>query len=246
MTACAFIIPGDITLPTGGYAYDRHVLARLPHHGIAATHVALPGSYPDPTSDDLTETERRLAALPADTSLLFDGLAYGALPGDVVGRIRQRIVALVHHPLCLEAGLAPMRTRYLQQTEQMALTLASHVVVTSPMTGRTLFSDFAVPPSKVTVAIPGTDRAARARGTGKPLQLLAVGSIVPRKGYDVLAHALRNLPIDPDWRLTIVGAVRHEGAAAALIASTAMRVLPSVPFLKPTGHDRPDASCRCD
>ena len=25
----------------------------------------------------------------------------------------------------------------------------------------------------------------------------------------------------------------------------AMRTLPSVPFLKPTGHDRPDASSRC-
>ena len=35
-------------------------------------------------------------------------------------------------------------------------------------------------------------------------------------------------------------------AAAALIASTAMRMLPSVPFLKPTGHDRPEASWRCD
>jgi hypothetical protein len=30
-----------------------------------------------------------------------------------------------------------------------------------------------------------------------------------------------------------------------LIASTAMRTLPSVPFLNPTGHDRPEASWRC-
>src|SRR5512141_460883 len=33
---------------------------------------------------------------------------------------------------------------------------------------------------------------------------------------------------------------------AVLIASTAMRMLPSVPFLNPTGHDSPEASCRCD
>ena len=32
---------------------------------------------------------------------------------------------------------------------------------------------------------------------------------------------------------------------AARIASTAMRTLPSVPFLKPTGADRPEASSRC-
>src|SRR2546422_5278469 len=32
---------------------------------------------------------------------------------------------------------------------------------------------------------------------------------------------------------------------AARIASTAILTLPSVPFLKPTGADRPDASSRC-
>src|SRR5471030_2498819 len=35
------------------------------------------------------------------------------------------------------------------------------------------------------------------------------------------------------------------GCDAALMASTAILTLPSVPFLKPTGHDSPDASSRC-
>ncbi|CFN68686.1 Uncharacterised protein [Bordetella pertussis] len=34
------------------------------------------------------------------------------------------------------------------------------------------------------------------------------------------------------------------GCEAALMASTAIFTLPSVPFLKPTGHDRPEASSR--
>ncbi len=35
------------------------------------------------------------------------------------------------------------------------------------------------------------------------------------------------------------------GAWAALMASMAMRTLPSVPFLNPTGQERPEASSRC-
>src|SRR5437764_1355426 len=44
----------------------------------------------------------------------------------------------------------------------------------------------------------------------------------------------------------LVTEIKWWRAAAALIASTAMRMLPSVPFLNPTGHDRPEASWRCD
>jgi hypothetical protein len=35
------------------------------------------------------------------------------------------------------------------------------------------------------------------------------------------------------------------GCEAAPTASAAIFTLPSVPFLKPTGHDRPEASSRC-
>ena len=219
MTSAAFVIPGDITLPTGGYAYDRRVLALLAADGVACSHVVLPGSYPSPTPEDLTETERILAALPADTILLIDGLAFGAMPGDLAARIKQKIVALVHHPLCLEAGLTPMRQRLLKQTETMALAFAEHVVVTSPMTGRIVAADFGVAMGKLTVAEPGTDRAKRAVGSkSEAVALLAVGSMIPRKGYDMLMHALaphKQLP----WTLAIVGAGRDNGAMAAFEAA---------------------------
>jgi glycosyltransferase involved in cell wall biosynthesis len=223
MTSAAFVIPGNIDLPTGGYAYDRRVLTLLGQHGVASTHVALPGSYPEPTPEHVAETESVLAAVPQATTLLFDGLAFGALHGDVIGRIKQNIVALVHHPLCLEAGLSPMRQRYLKQTETMALAFAEHVVVTSHVTARILSADFQVSPDRLTVAEPGTDRAARAVGTqavdaNAPVQLLAVGSIVQRKGYDMLMHALAPL-VHLNWQLTITGAARDPAALAALTAA---------------------------
>ena len=56
MTSAVFAIPGDIDLPTGGYIYDRRVLALLPQFGVAVRHLALPGSFPDPSAADLAET----------------------------------------------------------------------------------------------------------------------------------------------------------------------------------------------
>ncbi len=211
MPSCAFIIPGDIDQPTGGYAYDRRVLALLPPAGIDTRHVTIPGSFPSPSLADLAATEHALAALPADTVLLFDGLAYGALPAALIDRIRQPIVALCHHPLALETGTPPERQQDLARLETAALARARHVVVSSPMTRATLAADFAVPPTKVTVAEPGTDRAARAAPWQRgPLELLAVGSVIPRKGYDVLVEALarlRRATDGYDWRLRIAGSV---------------------------------------
>jgi glycosyltransferase involved in cell wall biosynthesis len=55
------------------------------------------------------------------------------------------------------------------------------------------------------VALPGTDRYAPVRESRNgALSLLAVGSLVPRKGYDVLLAALA-LIADLSWHLTIVG-----------------------------------------
>jgi glycosyltransferase involved in cell wall biosynthesis len=216
MTRTAFLIPGDLALPTGGYAYDRAVIRLLPQAGVEAMHVALPGSYPNPSADDLADTAAIIAGLPADCILLIDGLAYGAMPESLIRSIRQPIVALCHHPLALENGISPDRAIALHQSEMTALALASHVIVTSPLTGKILVGDFGVPADKITVAEPGTTRKPRATGSKSDvLNLLAVGSIVPRKGYGVLVEALAGLK-RRNWRLKIAGTARSLETVNAL------------------------------
>jgi glycosyltransferase involved in cell wall biosynthesis len=215
MLEAAFAIPGDLDLPTGGYTYDRRVLQLLPKFGVAARHLPLPASFPDPTAADLFKTARALAAAASNAVLLVDGLAYGAMPGAVIGCARAPIVALVHHPLCLEAGLAATRQEALRRLETAALALARKVIVTSPLTQRTLIADFAVAARKIAVAEPGTDPAPRAARAGQqPLQLLSVGAIVPRKAFDLLVRALAPLR-DRDWQLTIAGPTDRSRQALA-------------------------------
>lgn len=225
MISCAFLIPGDIELPTGGYAYDRRVLGLLEAHGVAARHVVLSASYPSPGEADLEETREAVERLRSDTVLLIDGLAYGAMPAALIAGFRRPIVALCHHPLALEAGLSEARQAALRASETEALAKAHHVIVTSPATRALLVREFGVPAGRITVAIPGTDPAPRSQGSDAGTRLLAVGSIVPRKGYDILIEALTQLA-DLDWTLTIVGAGdRSPATTEALVAQIAARGL---------------------
>jgi glycosyltransferase involved in cell wall biosynthesis len=194
-----FAIPGELSTPTGGYRYDRRVMAELAAFGWQVRHLALPGDFPAPSAASLAETERRLNATPADAVILFDGLALGALPAEILGRVPRRYVAVVHHPLALETGIEPLARTPL-------------VIATSSTTADLLVRDFGVARSRVTVAEPGTDPAPRARGDAK-VRLLGVGSITPRKGFGTLAAALAKIA-DLGWECRIAGSLDRDPAAA--------------------------------
>lgn len=225
MRKAVFAIPGDIATATGGYGYNRRVMALLPAFDVESKHLALPGGFPDPKPGEVAEAERLLATIPEGTTLLIDGLAYCALPADVIDRIDRRIVAIAHHPLCMEAGLSEERQKHLRTTEREALARAARIIVPSRTTRAILIEEFDVPDDKITVAEPGTDPAVRATGTGTPMQILAVGAVSPRKGYRFLVKALEPLK-SLDWRLTIAGAIdRHPEAVeelTAVIAATGL------------------------
>ena len=219
-----FAYPGDINAPTGGYGYDRRVMRELTALGCAVRPIALPASFPYPSDADLVATQRLLARGERD-ALVIDGLAYSVLPGDLVATLSPKPVALVHHPLFLEAGLAPEEAARLKALEQIALDAARAVITTSAMTSDIVAREFAVARSRLFHAPPGVDPAQRAQGSrGGTVQMFSVGSLTPRKGYADLVRALGD--VSGDWRLAVVGsrdlAPGHAREIEALIAETSL------------------------
>lgn len=203
----AFAIPGDLALPTGGYAYARRLLAEWPEQGVSAEVIPLPAGYPHPDAAELHETRERLRGI--DAPLLIDGLAYGAFPDALAAETGPKSAILLHHPLCDERGLSADQARRMEDTERSALAHARAVIVTSPATARDLAGRFGVPDSRIIVAVPGTDPAPEVLLAGDPPRILAVGTVSARKGYDLLVAALaRNR--DMPWRCDIFGATDRD------------------------------------
>jgi glycosyltransferase involved in cell wall biosynthesis len=210
-----FAIPGSLDTPTGGYAYDKRVIAELRALGWQIDVVDIGDCFPKPTEAQRDAARALLAACSPGAPVVIDGLAYGVMP-EIAAELSKthRIAALVHHPLALETGIGAAEARLLQAAEREALSHATGVIVTSPSTARLLCADYDVRPNAITVAVPGHDPVAQAAGSGDgTVWLLSVGSIVPRKGYDVLIAALAQLP-DLNWHLTIAGDRSRDLAAA--------------------------------
>ena len=218
----AFLLPGPPDSLSGGYAYDRRILAGLRASGWVVDLQVLPASFPWPDAAALEQAAAQVEALPDGTLAIADGLAFGAMPAIAQQHAdRLRWVALVHHPLALETGLDEAQRDRLFHSERQALTAARAVIVTSTATARALAA-FDVPAGRIHVVEPGTDvAAARETAPGPGLTLLCVATLTPRKGHAVLIEALHGLQDHP-WTLHCVGSASRDPATAqALRASIA-------------------------
>jgi glycosyltransferase involved in cell wall biosynthesis len=221
----AFAVPGDLDTPTGGYAYDKRMIVELTRLGWDVEVIDLGNEFPRPSDTAREAATEKLLALPQGMPLVIDGLAFGVMPLQATRlALRRKLVALVHHPLALESGLDQAEAATFQTMERTALGAPSRVVTTSQTTARVLMTHYDVPARRLVVAPPGTDKAAPARGSGGgPLALLAVGALVPRKGYDVLVAALATLVHLP-WQLTIAGDRSRDPATAQQIEADVARL----------------------
>jgi glycosyltransferase involved in cell wall biosynthesis len=221
----AFAVPGDLATPTGGYVYDRRIIIELGALDWRIQVLDLGDGFPRPTAEARTAAHRSLAALPGGHPIVIDGLAFGVLAAEAQALAPgHALIALVHHPLALETGLSVGESAALRVSERAALACVRHVITTSPATAQLLIADYAVAPQRLSVVRPGTDRVAtRARTPGPVVDLLSVGSVVPRKGYDILVAALAKIP-DLAWRLIIAGDRERSPATARLLDAEIVRL----------------------
>jgi glycosyltransferase involved in cell wall biosynthesis len=231
--ALAFVVPGELSTPTGGYVYDRRIIGELRKSGWNVDVVSLGDGFPHPTPEQRRAAAECLSAIPNGRAVIVDGLAYGVLPEAAAELCRDHpLIALVHHPLALESGLSDEQSSQLQISERAALACAKRVIVTSAATARLLANDYGVYAERITVAPPGVDAVAPGKTSSDGIvRLLAVGAVVPRKGYDVLVAALATIS-DLPWMLTIVGdRTRDPARAAQLDADIARHGLASHVFV---------------
>src|SRR5689334_23321818 len=73
-----FVVPGDIQTPTGGYIYDREIIAGLTERGWRVAVHSLDASFPSPTPAALRAARATFASLADRRVVVIDALA---LPG---------------------------------------------------------------------------------------------------------------------------------------------------------------------
>ncbi|WP_085316186.1 glycosyltransferase family 4 protein [Derxia lacustris] len=216
-----FALPGDPASLTGGYGYDRRIAAGLGAAGWAVDWLRLDASFPAPDAAALARADAAFAALPDGMPVIADGLAFGAMPALAERHAaRLRWIALVHHPLACETGLAPEVHAQLAASERAALATARAVIATGAATARLLAAEYGVAPARLHVVAPGCDRPALMprppAQAGAPLRLLCVATLTARKGHAQLIAALAGLT-DRAWTLDCIGSGERDPAVAAAV-----------------------------
>jgi glycosyltransferase involved in cell wall biosynthesis len=242
----SLIVPAPFDQVSGGYAYDRRMVEGLRAGGHTVEVVELAGRFP--LSDDDTRDAACTAwdRLVEHTRPVIDGLAVPAFSGMEDALWARGAVGLIHHPTALETGFSEPERAMLRRVERRLYPRLSRIIVTSESTAQRLATEFDVDLAHISIVVPGTEDAPRSVGSGGPVcEILSIGTVVPRKGYDVLMRSLARLP-DLRWHLTIVGSIQREPAYADRLVKLAedLQLGPQVRFVGEVTGDALEALWR--
>jgi glycosyltransferase involved in cell wall biosynthesis len=223
MHSSILVVPGRLDTPTGGYVYNRHIAEGLRRHGWSVEVRELDESFPCPTPAALAHSCEVLAGFRDGARVLIDGLALGAMPEVIEHAARRlRIAALVHLPLGADVSLERETASALYEGERRALSAAALIIVTGAATVAML-DRYGIARDKIVVVEPGTSRGPIARGSGAPVQLLAVATLNPNKGHEILLEALAAIPYKT-WHLTCAGSLTRHPATVDRVRAAIRRL----------------------
>jgi len=207
----AFIIPGDINLPTGGYRYDKEIINAWKNSGVEVELINFVGNYPFPSEKEQQTAIDSIKNFPKADIAVIDGLLGGASP-DFIKLLAQHIpvTALIHHPLCLENGLDEGTAKKLEASEKQGLEFVKNIITTSPATAKTVSELFQFKTDQIHTVLPGVTRGEFAKGSvNSTVNLLCVGSVIKRKGHRFLLEALSQIK-HLDWQLDCYGSTEFD------------------------------------
>jgi glycosyltransferase involved in cell wall biosynthesis len=219
---CAWVIYGSLEQPTGGYVYDRLVVAGLRGGGHVVD--VMDVARPDAVERVLRDIRDSAYDCVVGDELCHPELAsvFQALHADRDASRMPKLVLLVHHLNASETGS-------MLESERRVLEHCDRVITTSHTTARQVlhWSNLSA-----IVCLPGADRLPRLpRANDGELRLSFVGTWTQRKGLLRVFEYLLHLH-DVKFRFDVVGDATREPTYALAIAE----LLESEPWLKQRTH----------
>jgi glycosyltransferase involved in cell wall biosynthesis len=210
-----FLLYGDLSTRTGGFLYDRMLIQGLQELGVQVQVIQLPWrSYTLALLSMLLNRDLAQLSLDDFDVLIEDELAHPSLIRAnryISEHTGTPVVSLVHHLRCSEDHPAPLNLLY-RWIEAKYLNTIDGVIANSPATLQSIESllkrrlpSVVAPPGRghFDEQITAEQISSRCTQPG-PLEILFLGSIVPRKRLDDLIEALASIP-EIELRLTVIG-----------------------------------------
>ena len=209
-----FVIYGSLETLSGGYLYDRKLVAALRRRRHEVALYTRPWrSYANHFSDNANRTWlEELRTAPVDL-MLQDELNHPSLLWANLrlrGRQPYKTVALVHHLRCCEPEHPPLLRFLYDQIERLYLNSVDAVLCNSHTTMAAVTGRLRRP-LPTYVAWPGANHLPAPMGSASEvapdggLRVLSVGNVSRRKQIHVVVAALCQLPATVRWSLTIAG-----------------------------------------
>jgi glycosyltransferase involved in cell wall biosynthesis len=200
-----FIIPGDINTPAGEFIYIKKIIDGLRGKKYKVFMHNLPGDFPFPGENSLTQCEILLNSMPSDDMVLIHSTAFGSVPALIEKcAITHKLVGLIHMPTLMGKDLSIYQKELVLSAEKTIYTYVKHYIVSNEYAQNTLLEK-GLAASQIHMVAPGIDNyPLRATYPQVPKNLLSIANYTRKNGLINLVKALSALKTK-NWVLSCYG-----------------------------------------